>query len=94
MGAGVKVEVSGAKLAPSEACSLTPSRLAEFGSRSLASILGGSFSSQEVPLRVLSAGKRGPSAHAPAVLMHRAATDLLRGVSDHGGVERPQVGDR
>lgn len=57
----VVVEKSGAKLAPSEACSLMSSCLAELGSGSLASVLGGNFSSQEAPLRVLSAAALGAS---------------------------------
>lgn len=57
-GLGVEVEMRGAKLGPSEVFSMTPLCLAEFGSRSLASILGGTFSSQEVLLRVLSVERR------------------------------------
>lgn len=68
----VVVEISGDKLAPSEACNLTSSCLAELGSGSLASILGGNFSSQEVPLRVLSAERK----QLGAVLIHVSATDL------------------
>lgn len=72
----VVVVMSRAKLPPSEACSLTSSCLAELGSGSLASILGGSFSIQEVPLRVLSVEKKQLGAHVSAMLIHTSATNL------------------
>lgn len=72
----VVVEKSGAKLAPSEACSLMSSCLAELGSGSLASVLGGNFSSQEAPLRVLSVERKQLSVYVSTVLIHMSATDL------------------
>ena len=58
VGVGSEAGVPGAKSTPSEVLGLASSCSAELGSDGLPSTLGGSCSSQEVPLRALSAERR------------------------------------
>lgn len=62
VGVGSEAGVPGAKSAPSGAGGAASSRSAELGSGGRPSTLGGSCSSQEVPLRALSV-KRRPCVH-------------------------------